>query len=321
MKLHINKDTAPLLLPPECLDVLADADTADLRVLLYLAGCEADQKEFDAAEAADALLLSESEVRSSLKFWKGAGLVKSAGKKAAEPSAEQKPLRSKRKTKLNTEEILKVTEKNADFKPLLDMAQQTAGWIFNPGEIEIIARLYSELRLSGEYILAMIGYFVCRREKSIPYLEQVCYDYAVKKGIATAEALEERLRWLERFEGRAGRIRAMFGIGARDLTADEESILTAWFDTYAFDDDVIRLAYEKTVKQIGKASIAYAGKILTDWHAKGIKTVEDAKNASKKPTKKQSFTAGAKENIATQSFNVDDAFQKALERSYGEKKQ
>ena len=320
MKLHIRKDSTPLLLPPECLDVLADADAADLRVLLYLAGCEAEQKEFDATAAADSLLLSESEVRSSLKFWKGAGLVKSAGKKTPEEKAA-KPLRETRRTKLNTEEILKVTENNADFKPLLDMAQQTAGWIFNPGEIEIIARLYSELRLSGEYILAMIGYFVCRREKSIPYLEEVCYDYAVKKGITTAEALEERLRWLERFEGRAGRIRAMFGIGARDLTKDEESVLTDWFDRYAFDDDVIRLAYEKTIKQIGKASIAYAGKILADWHAKGIKTAADAKNASQKTTKKQSFTAGGKENIATQSFNVDDAFRKALERSYGDKKQ
>ena len=319
MKIHLTKDERPLSLPRDCMPLLADADASDLRVLLYLAACEAEDREFDPAAAADELLLSESEVRSSVKFWRGAGIVKNGGN--AKPAAEkaEKPLRETRRTKLSTDELCRVSEKNPDFRPLLDMAQQTAGWIFNTGEIEILARLYSELKLSGEYILAMIGYFICRRERSIHYLEEVCYDYAVKKGITTAEALEERLRWLERFEGRAGKVRTIFGIGSRSLTEKEEALLTDWFDKYAFSDDVIRLAYDKTVESTGKASLHYANSILRSWHEKGVKTVEDAKNISKKSQRKQ--PSGAKEPVATQSFNVDDAFQKALERSYGEKKQ
>ncbi len=321
MKLQITKGEDSLTLPRDCLPMLADADVADLRVLLYAAACAADGREFDPAIAAEELLLGESEVRSSVKFWRGAGILKSGG--SAKPAAEkaEAPLRETRRTKLNTDELCKIAESNPEFKRLLDMAQQTAGWIFNTNEIEILARLYSELKLSGEYILAMIGYFICRRERSLPYVEEVCYDYAVKKGITTAEDLEARLRWLERFDGRAGRIRTMFGIGSRDLIGNEEAILTDWFDKYAFSDDVIRLAYEKTVKQIGKASIGYANTILKDWYEKGIKTVEDAKKASGKSPKKQSAGAGAKAGIATQSFTVEDAFQKALERSYGEKKE
>ncbi|MBQ5390527.1 MAG: DnaD domain protein [Clostridia bacterium] len=321
MKLKFLKGETPLALPHDCLPLLADADAADLRVLLHIAACEADGSEFDTAVAADKLQLNESEVRSSVKFWRGAGVLSTAAAKKTEEKTEAKPLRETRRTKLNTDELCKISETNAEFAPLLNLAQQTAGWIFNPNEIEIIARLYSELKLSGEYILALINYFICRRERPLRYVEEVAYDYAVKKGITSAKALEERLLWLERFEGRAGRIRSMFGIGSRDLTKDEEAYLTAWFDTYGFSDDVIRLAYEKTVKQIGKASVGYANTILKSWYEEGVKTAADVPKKTQRATAKTSATGAKQNGIATQSFNVADAFQKALERSYGEKKE
>lgn len=320
MKLHFTKDEQPLTLPSSCLALLTDADAADLRVLLHIAACEARGEAFDTATAADALQLGEGEVRSSVKFWRGAGVVKAETAKggSAKKPAQKKPLRETRRTKLNTDELCKIAETDSEFTALLDMAQQTAGWIFNTGEIEIIARLYSELKLSGEYILAMIGCFVCRREKPLRYMEAVAYKY-VEKGITTAEALEEKLRWLERFEGRAGKIRQMFGIGGRDLTEKEEEHLTDWFDKYNFDDDVIRLAYEKTVNNTGKASINYAGSILKAWYEEGVKTVRDVEAKTKKaPAKRADSTK--KSDIATQSFDVNDAFQKALERSYSEEK-
>ena len=320
MKLKFTKGETALALPRECLPLLADADAADLRVLLHIAACEAEAVPFDAGVAADKLQLSESEVRSSVKFWKGAGVLKTAAAKA-EPSETKKPLRETKKTKLDSEALCKISESVPGFKALLDMAQQTAGWIFNAGEIEIIARLHTELRLSGEYIVALIHYFIGRREKSLRYVEAVAYDYAVKKNITSPKALEERLLWLERFEGRAGKIRAMFGIGARDLTTDEEAALSAWFDTYGFDDEVIRLAYEKTVKQIGKPSIGYAAKILTSWHENGVKTAADVPKKASGSQKQSASAAKSKGGIATQSFDVANAFQKALERSYGEKKE
>lgn len=318
MKLKYTKDEQPLSLPNGCLAVLADADAADLRVLLHIAACEAEGGVFDAAAAAAALQLRESEVRSSVKFWRGAGVLcaaETAKKESENKSGAKKPLRQKRVMHLGADELAALGERDRDFRILLDMAQQTAGWIFNTSEIEILAALYSSLGLSGEYILALIGYFVCRREKPLRYLEKVAYAYT-DKGITTAEMLEEKLRWLERFEGRAGKIRSMFGIGARDLTEKEEAYLTDWFDKYSFADDVIRLAYEKTVDNTGKASLSYANSILKAWHEEGIKTTGDVQAKAQKSPAKQGASSAKKSSIATQSFNVDDALQKALERSY-----
>lgn len=326
MKLNYTKD-APLTLPRECLTVLADADAADLRVLLYISACEANGNTFDISSAAEELQLQESEVRSSLKFWRGAGVVKVASKATGakakntdENSKPEKQPREKHRIRYTTDELSTLGETNQDFKTLLDMAQQTAGWIFNQGEIEILAVLFKGLRLSEEYILALLNYFVCRREKSLRYVETAAYGF-VDEGIDTAEKLEERLRYLERYEGREGHIRSLFGIGGRALTKKEKECLTAWFDTYAFNDDVIRLAYEKTVGNTGKASIHYANSILKTWHEAGCKTLADVQsNIEKNGSKPKSNPAGNKSSIATQSFDVHDAFQKALERSYSEEK-
>lgn len=304
MQLNIQGET--ISLPCSVLDVLADADAADLRVLLYIAGTDA----FDEAAAAEALQLSEAEVRSSVKFWRGAGvLARGAAAKKETKAPEKKPLREKKTVKLTTGELCEIAEENAEFKELIDMAQQTAGWMFNTAEIEIIATLYATLRLSVEYILALIGYFIGRKEKPLRYVEKVAYNF-IDEGVDTAAALEEKLRWLERFEGRAGKVRALFGIGARELTAREKDYLVNWFDVYGYGDDIIKLAYEKTVNATGKASLAYANGILKKWHAEGVKTADDAEKGNTKPSG------------VTKTFDVDDVFSKALARSYanGEKK-
>lgn len=303
MQLNIKGET--ITLPRSVLDVLADADAADLRVLLYLADNAGD---FSEAKAAEVLQLSEAEVRSSVKFWRGAGVIARAGAESKKRT-EKKALREKRSAKLTADELCEVAEENEEFKELIDMAQQTAGWMFNTAEIEIVATLYATLRLSAEYILALIGYFVKRREKPLRYLEKVAYSF-IDEGVDTAAALEDKLRWLEKFEGRAGKVRSLFGLGARELTAREKDYLVNWFDVYGYDDALIRLAYERTVDATGKASLAYANGILKKWYAEGVKTAEDVKKSAAKP-------AGV-----AKTFDVDDVFSKALARSYanGDKK-
>lgn len=312
MQLNIKGETVTL--PRIAPEILADADAADLRVLLYLAAHAAD---FTESTAAEALQMTEAEVRSSVKFWRGAGLIaRGSAKKepkkeedAEKKAAAKKPLRKKTAAKLSAGELCAVAEENADFRRLIDAAQQTAGWMFNTAEIEIIASMYTTLRLSSEYILALVSYFVAEREKPLRYLEKVAYGF-IDEGVDTAAALEDKLRRMEKFDGRAGKVRKLFGIGTRELTAREKDYLVNWFDVYGYGDDLIRLAYEKTVNTTGKASLSYANGILKKWYAEGVKTVADVNKGAAKATGVES------------SFDVDDAFAKALARSYanGEKK-
>ena len=331
MKLNIKKDEQPLRLPKKCVNLLADADISDLKVLLYISSLEENGEKFDAALAADALSLSESEVKSSVKFWHGASVLKKETGKAKKEEKDSAPDEKKEKQVSRTRralpekkdiyftsgELCEIAETNAEFKKLLDAAQQTAGWIFNEHEIGIIAALYVSLRLSGEYILALIGYYVVLREKPLRYLEKVAYSL-IDEGIDTPEALEEKLCYLEKYEGYEGMVRRLFGLGGRSLIEKERVMLSTWLNEYGYGEDIVKKAYELTVNNTGKASLSYANTILKNWFDSGVKKVADIKKTSgdapKKTTRQGTATA--------RSFNVDDALSKALERSYkGDKKE
>lgn len=302
MELNI-KDEKTFVLPEKCLDMLDVADGTDLKVLIYIASL--GDKEFDTESAAEFLQISVEELNASVKFWSGASVIKRGKKTAAKKSEPKKTVREKRVMHLTTDELSSLGEKNAEFRTFLDVAQQTAGWIFNTAEIEIVASLYANLDLSTEYILSLIGYYICKKEQNLRYLEKVAYSF-VDEGITTLAALEEKLRQKELSDSREGKIRSMFGIGTRKLTAKEQSLLAQWFDEYKASDELIALAYEKTVNATGKVSIPYAGSILAAWHEKGIKTPDEVGKIGSKPQ------GGAK----PQSFDVEDVFNRAIDRSY-----
>ena len=327
MKLNFKKGESTVLLPQSCVAALADADANDLRVLIYAADVEGKGEVLDTATAADELSISEADVKSSLKFWCGAGVlkrsrtVKESASVPEKKGEEPKPIRrrappEKTSVSFTASELCEIAEENSEFKALVDMAQQTAGWIFNTKDIEVVADLYSNLMLSTEYILALIGYFVKKREKPLRYLVKVANDY-IANGIGTAAALEEKLQWLERFDGRAGKVRAMFGMGARDFSKKEMEFLARWFDQFKVSDEMLKEAYEITVNNTGKASFSYINKILENWHADGVKKPSDIAKKAERPAAKTTRAGTA----TARSFNVDDALSKALERSYnGDKK-
>lgn len=150
-------------------------------MLLLLARAEADGGEFDPSAAANELGIAESDVRSSLKFWRGAGVLGRALRKkaisaeaagappesaAAADTANTRALPERRAAKYTSEELCRIASADEGFRVLIDMAQQTAGHIFNTPEIEIIAGLYSHLGLSAEYILTLLNYYVKRKGKT-----------------------------------------------------------------------------------------------------------------------------------------------------------
>ena len=84
-------------------------------------------------------------------------------------------------------------------------------------------------------------------------------------------------------------ILAILGITGRDPVPQEEAYLHTWIDL-EYSDEVIRLAYERTVFQMAKQNDkfrwSYMNGILTSWHNQGLKTVAEieAAEARRKPS-------------------------------------
>lgn len=84
-----------------------------------------------------------------------------------------------------------------------------------------------------------------------------------------------------------------------------------WVCQMQYSDDVLRLAYETTVNATNDASIPYANTILERWYAEGYRTVQDVERALAEYRRKKAEGGNS-------SFDVDDFFEAALKRTYGE---
>lgn len=327
----------------------SEASAEDLRVLLALlkCGCDCDRETLMGAACCDG-----DELSLSLQFWRGAGLLSLTrakkgdaadkkeqraenGEKAPKEkeAKEKRALRSEDKLyEANSAELAEMINREK-LQTLIDACQQTVGKILNTAEINIIVGMHNQLSLEGEYILMLISYCYENNKSSMKYVEKVAFSLC-DKGIMTAKALETYLEERRRFASFEWQIKKMFGIGDRDFTKKQEEYVLKWELEYKYGIEIVGLAYDITVDNINKVDFRYIDKILSGWHEKNLRTEreiqahEEKEKASRKEENEKRNAASAKEkregaknksSVGYNSFDVDDFFSKAVERSYKKK--
>ena len=195
-------------------------------------------------------------------------------------------------------------------------------------EAKMISATYTQLALSEDYIITLGAYIAEKKGKLTAVRLSGEAEKLVKRGVDTAEALEKYIADTESETGAIQEFKRICGIYNRNFSKTETALINRWYYDFGFGEEIIGEAYDITVMHSEKFSFNYMNKILTRWHECDCKTVEDCKriSESEKPEKK------AKEEKKTPprmprtpastprygNFDVDDAFKKALIRSYGD---
>ncbi len=301
------------------LDILSDASEAELKVLLALAACP------DSDGAREAAGVSEEEFNSAVAYLRGAKLISVQGKKMAETKEKALPKeKEKKKTaeskidlshdrslpEYSSDDIVRLTSGDKVLGSILDEAQQVFGKVFNTVEMNYILAMRDHLGLDGEYILMLLQYFRAEN-KPLCYAVRVA-DELVKKGINEPSSLEAYIRRRDTFKGTEGKYRELFGIGSRALTSFEEKYFHTWATELKIPFELIKLAFDRTVEKKGKHEKFKLNGILSKWHSHVLFSVEAVLESEKQGKPKKQETQGA-------SFDIDDFFNAALERTYGKK--
>ncbi len=336
MKIKFHYGDGVLNLPAEVVAILPRADLEALRVLLCLAGAAGSEVDREA-------LLRESgcderQLEAALAFWRGTGLIEldapsgRAGKAKRSKGTEGLPTpQADPKTEprdeapqvivrpsatalpvYTTEELAALLERRRELTALVDECSHAFGKTFtNAHEIGQLIGLSDYLGLEDEYIVLLLAHCAKIGKKTMRYVVSTAvslYD----DGITDTASLQQCLKAREEREAMQGQLRAMFGMGSRALTAKEKKMFDTWTTVHGFSTEAIRIAYEKTVNATGKASVPYANSILERWAAAGLKTVEQINEAE---AAYEQSKGGA---VAGNSFDTDDFFDAALQRSFGE---
>ncbi len=178
-------------------------------------------------------------------------------------------------------------EQASPFTLVADEVERQLGKKLNATDLKSLYTLYDHLALPPEVILLLTTYCVEEHQRKfgtgrrpfVSVLKKEGFAWS-RKGIETVERAEEFLRKQTFLRSREGTILQLLDIQPRPLVTREESYISEW-QTMGFPDEVIRVAYEKTVMKKGSLDWSYLTGILRNWHQRGLHSLDDIQKKDK----------------------------------------
>ena len=171
-----------------------------------------------------------------------------------------------------------LADRASTFPALADEVERRLGKKLSAADLKNLYTLYDHLALPAEVILMLVGWCIQEMERKYgpgrrPFLSQIRREgFAwARQGIDTMERAEEHVARLTRLRGREGEVLRLLDIPPRPLVERERTYIAAW-DDMGFDDEAIRMAYERTVLKKQSMDWGYMNGILRRWHEKGLHT-------------------------------------------------
>ena len=155
--------------------------------------------------------------------------------------------------------------------------------------------------------MMLLNYCVSLRPKGNPpsmrQIEKEGYAWANRE-ILTIEQAEEYIAGSERRRERLAQMARAVGITDRAPGTTEAKFLSEWIDM-GFDDEMIELAYDKTLTNTGGLKWGYMNGILKSWHEKGLHTPQDVREKDARRTRGKAGGAKAPKDIETLIAGLD----------------
>ncbi len=293
-------------LPCEFVDYcMKDANPTFIAVYIYgFRQCFSQNPKGKVADVAKALGILESDVVRAWQYWEKKGVVSLSYNSESDPTDfsvtfsdlssfasdaddGNEPENTKPAYKLS--DVTAERKKDRALSEMYTHAEMLLAKPLTQNDILTLYSLYDWLALPVEVILMIIEHSVSLGKKSMRYIETVAISWS-ELGITTPEAATEYLSSYEKAGKMKRRFKKLLGITGRDLTDTEAGLLATWSEKMGFSDDMIRLAYEKTVMNTGKVAFNYMNTILKDWAEKGFKSPRDTEKEAK-PGKALNFGA------------------------------
>lgn len=258
------------LLPKSAASYLHIAKEAELKVLLYVLtapeGTEIEPRVFQH------LGITQEEFVSAVKFWVEKNVLP---KDLLATDRVQQKKAAVDITTMPTYTPIQVSiemESSSILRSLYQEAERTLGKTLSSSDITTLYGLYDWLKLPPEVILLLLSFCAMQGKKSMKYVEKTAIEWA-KEGISSLESAEQYIASFQQRKDYQHHVKQLLQISGRELTPKERGFVQKW-EAQNFSDELLLLAYEKTVANTGKVAFAYMNTILMNWAEKGYTTPE-----------------------------------------------
>lgn len=276
----------PLVLPNR---ILSLSDTAADRLiaagngdaaLLYLALL----RHGESAAARQRLGWSDTRCAAALEQLVKLGLAQGNVEQAAAPELSDEPPDYQRS------DLTHALEHDGTFAALHQAVETALGKPLSEADLKSLYTVYDYLSFPPELVYTLVGWCVAEAERKygpgrrprMPTVKKEAFRWK-RLGVDTPAAAEEFLRAQQSLRGREADLLPLLDIRDRAAVGREREYIAGWVDM-GFENDAIRLAYERTVLQKGSMNWAYMNGILKRWHAAGLHTAAQAEAGDKPAT-------------------------------------
>lgn len=254
----------------------------------------------DLEDAARALCRTLREMEAALEKLRRMGLARGETKpvQPAKPQPQKLPPADEL-PEYTAKDLAVRSREDPNFAVLVTEAQRALGRTLSSSDLKRLFGLYDNLALRPEIIMMLLNYCVSLRPKGDPpsmrLIEKEGYVWANRE-ILTIEQVEEYIAGSQRRRERLAQMARLVGITDRAPGTTEAKFLSEWIDM-GFDDEMIALAYDKTLTNTGGLKWGYMNGILKSWHEKGLHTPQDVREKDIRRTRGKAGEAETPKDI------------------------
>ncbi len=285
-----------------------------VKVYLYiLSKCDtSDMAAVNLSDCANTLDMLGSDVDLSIRYWQSQGILKilqvterPLGYKIQFllKASQQEPVKAPVQTTItdSKQSFVQKINQNKELQTMLLLAQNILGKPLNPAETKTLFSFHEWLGLPIDVILMLLEYCASQGHTNINYIEKMAISWH-ELGLNDVCAAENYVNELSKQEAYDKKVKEILNIDIqKNFNLTERKHVSLWKDVYHSTFDLIQLAYEYCLGQIGKMSIPYISAILKSWHEQGITSVMDAKHGNETYKAKSASVANSYSSYSSPS--------------------
>lgn len=208
---------------------------------------------------------------------------------------------------------------NQSIRAMFDSFRKLLGRELSPNELFVFLDWMDDYNFPPDVIKLLVEDCISRDKKEMPYLKRVAKNW-FDAGIDSVEkANQYNLRHKEKWQ-KYNKVLSSLRLG-RQPTSAEEEMLQKWFYTFAFNEDIVLKACGMTVKT-SKPSFNYIDKIVSDWHNKGLSTIQEVEAYLLKTPKESNRTTKSQKpsfnNFTNRTYDTKLLKEKLIKKGRGE---
>lgn len=290
------------------------------RGLAYWEKLQLLQLEYDASSQLTGIRLLEPQAEKNASDTAAPAITSAvpAVTSAAPPDASPAPVTGRHRPRTYSMEELSAFASLHEVGELLYVAERYLNHTLSSNDLNIILYWYDELGFPTDLIEYLIEYCIEKGHSSLYYMNKVALNWAEGNICTVQEAKQSASIHSQAYYV----VMKALGITGRNLIEKEISLIEKWTGVYGFSLDIICEACSRTIQNTGKSSFVYADSILTSWHEKGIRHLEDITaldktHAFSAPKQKAPVTSRVSSGNRFHNFNQrqqDDAYYEDLEQ-------